>query len=247
MKHKDKVVLVTGASRGIGRAIALRFADEGANLAINYRASREKAEEVKKEAVERGARAEIFPADVGKEEEAKKLIEAVLNTYGHLDVLVNNAGVNRDNLLLRMKEKEWDEVLETNLKGAFNCSRFALKHMLKQGSGCIVNISSVVGIYGNPGQSNYAASKAGLIGFTKSLAKEVGRKKIRVVAVAPGFIETEMTEKLSQDLKTKALERIPLSRFGKPEEVASCVSFLASDEASYITGCVISVDGGLVL
>jgi 3-oxoacyl-[acyl-carrier protein] reductase len=247
VRHKDKVVLVTGASRGIGRAIALRFADEGANLAINYRASREKAEAVKEEVVKRGVRAEIFPADVGKEEEAKKLIEAVLNTYGRLDVLVNNAGVNRDNLLLRMKEKEWDEVLETNLKGAFNCSRFALKYMLKQGFGCIINISSVVGIYGNPGQSNYAASKAGLIGFTKSLAKEVGRKRIRVVALAPGFIETEMTEKLPPDLKAKVLERIPLYRFGKPEEVASCVSFLASDEASYITGCVISVDGGLVL
>lgn len=247
MRHKGKVVLITGASRGIGRAIALKFAGEGASLALNFRSSKEKAEEVREEAKKRGVKAEVFQADVGRGEEAKRLLEAVYDTYGRLDVLVNNAGINRDNLLLRMKEEDWDEVLKINLKSAFNCSRYALKYMLKQGSGCIISISSVVGIYGNPGQSNYAASKAGLIGFTKSLSKEVGKKKIRVIAVAPGFIETEMTEKLSEDLKSKALGKIPLSRFGKPEEVASCVSFLASDEASYITGCVISVDGGLVL
>lgn len=244
---KDKVILITGGSRGIGRAISLTFAKEGAKVLINFRGNKEAAEKTMNEAIELGGEVYLYQADISKEDEVVNMFKDILTRFGRLDILVNNAGITRDNLLLRMKIEEWEEVLAINLRGVFLCTREAAKIMIKQRNGRIINISSIVGERGNIGQANYSSAKAGIIGFTKSIAKELAGRGITVNAIAPGFIETEMTANLSQELKDFYLRQIPLQRFGKPEEVAYVVKFLASDEASYITGVVINVDGGLAI
>ncbi len=247
MQLKDRVAVVTGASRGIGRAIAIELARRGAKVVVNYNASADAAEEVVLAIKHAGSEAIAVKADVSKLDEAKALIKAATDTFGRLDILVNNAGTTRDMLLAMMQEEDWDLVLATNLKSAFNCSKAALRPMMRQKYGRIVNITSVAGIAGNPGQTNYAASKAGLIGFTKSLAKEIGPRHITVNAVAPGFVETGLTKDLPADLKEAALKATPLGRWGTAEEVAYAVAFLASDEAAFITGQTLSVDGGLAM
>jgi len=247
MPLKDRVAVVTGASRGIGRAIAMELARRGAKVVVNYRASAGAAEEVVKAIQDAGGEAIAVKADVSKLDEAQALIKTATDAFGRLDILVNNAGATRDMLLAMMKEEDWDLVLATNLKSAFNCCKAALRPMMRQRYGRIVNITSVAGIAGNPGQTNYAASKAGLIGFTKSLAKEIGARHITVNAVAPGFVETELTKDLPADLKEAALKATPLGRWGTAEEMAYAVAFLASDEAAFITGQTLSVDGGLVM
>lgn len=243
-----KVAIVTGASRGIGRAIAGELAANGADVVVNYHHSAEQAQEVV-DAIERsGGKAIAVQADVSDFEDAKALVAETRQEFGRIDVLVNNAGTTRDTLLMRMKEEDWDTVLETNLKSLFNCCKAVLRPMLRQKSGGrIINISSVVGLAGQGGQTNYAASKAGIIGFTKSLAKEMGPRAITVNAVAPGYFPTALTADLPDDLVEKALDLIPLGRLGQVEEVAHLVAFLASDKASYITGEVIRVDGGLAM
>ncbi|HOJ93301.1 MAG TPA: 3-oxoacyl-[acyl-carrier-protein] reductase [Dictyoglomaceae bacterium] len=240
-----KVALVTGGSRGIGRATALALSREGAKILINYKGNEEAALETLKELKEFGGEGEIYKADVSIEEEVEGLFSFLLEKWGKLDILVNNAGITRDNLLLRMKVEEWDKVINTNLKGTFLCTKAAVKIMLKQKSGRIINISSIVGLKGNIGQANYASAKAGIIGFTKSVAREVASRGITVNAIAPGFISTEMTLALSEEMRKKILEEIPLGRFGTCEDVAAAVKFLASDEANYITGVVLNIDGGL--
>lgn len=242
---KDKVAIVTGGSRGIGKAIVLALGKEGVKVLINYRGNESAALETLDELKKLGGEGEIFKADVSVEEEVEKMFNFVLEKWGKLDILVNNAGITKDNLLIRMKDEEWDQVINTNLKGVFLCTRAAIKIMMKQRSGKIVNISSIIGLRGNIGQANYAAAKAGIIGFTKSVAKEVASRGITVNAIAPGFITTDMTEVLSEEMKKRILDEIPLGRFGTPEDVANAVKFLVSDEASYITGIVLSVDGGL--
>ena len=242
---RDKVALVTGGSRGIGRAIVLSLAKEGAKVLINYKGNEKAAMETLEEVKKIGAEGEIFKADVSVEEEVEKMFNFLLEKWGRLDILVNNAGITKDNLLIRMKNEEWDQVINTNLKGVFYCTRAAVKIMLKQRYGRIINVSSVIGLRGNIGQANYAAAKAGIIGFTKAVAREVASRGITVNAVAPGFILTDMTEVLSEEMKKKVLEEIPMGRFGNPEDVANAVKFLASDDASYITGIVLSIDGGL--
>jgi 3-oxoacyl-[acyl-carrier protein] reductase len=245
---EGKIAIVTGASRGIGRAIAEDMAANGAALIINYNTSAAAAEEVVEGIEKGGGTAVAVQADVSDFAASQQLIKTTLDTYGQIDILVNNAGTTRDTLLLMMKEAQWDTVLNTNLKSVFNCCKAAARPMVRRKmGGRIINISSVSGIVGQPGQANYAASKAGIIGFTKSLAKELGSRNITVNAVAPGFVLTDLTADLSDDLVQKVLEYIPLDRWGELEEIANVVTFLASDKASYITGEVIQVDGGIAI
>lgn len=242
-----KTAVVTGASRGIGRAIAQKLAQQGAQVVINYQGSREKAEEVQKEILENGGKAMIYQCDVSDFAACEAFIQNVIEECGSLDILVNNAGITRDGLLMRMKETDFDQVISINLKGTFHTIRFAARQMIRQRSGRIINMASVVGVAGNAGQVNYAASKAGVIGLTKSAAKELASRGITVNAIAPGFIETDMTEVLSEKVKEAAIGQIPLGHMGKPEDVAAAAAFLASEEARYITGQVIHVDGGMVM
>ncbi len=242
-----KTALVTGASRGIGRAIALRLAAEGANIAINYAGNTAKAEETKAAIEAAGGKAALFQADVSDSAQVEQMVASVLETFGSLDILVNNAGITRDGLLMRMKEEDFDAVLDTNLKGIFHVTKAVTKIMMKQRSGRIVNMASVVGIIGNAGQTNYAAAKAGVIGFTKSAARELAARGITVNAVAPGFIATDMTAAMPEKAKEATLAAIPLRRMGTPEDVANAVLFLVSDQAAYITGQVVKVDGGMVM
>ena len=247
MNMIGKVALITGASRSIGRQIALTLAGYGAVVIVNYNGSKDKAEDVVRMITEMAGHAEAVQSNVAEFEQAKTLIDHVVDQYGRLDILVNNAGITRDNLILKMSEEDFDQVVDINLKGAFHCVKHAARQMLKQKYGRIINISSVSGIMGNAGQANYSASKAGLIGFTKSVAKELGSRGITSNAVAPGFIETEMTEVLSDAVKKTLGEQIPLKIFGKTKDVAETVAFLASDLAGYITGQVIQVDGGMAM
>ncbi|HEI5325295.1 TPA: 3-oxoacyl-[acyl-carrier-protein] reductase [Staphylococcus aureus] len=242
-----KSALVTGASRGIGRSIALQLAEEGYNVAVNYAGSKEKAEAVVEEIKAKGVDSFAIQANVADADEVKAMIKEVVSQFGSLDVLVNNAGITRDNLLMRMKEQEWDDVIDTNLKGVFNCIQKATPQMLRQRSGAIINLSSVVGAVGNPGQANYVATKAGVIGLTKSAARELASRGITVNAVAPGFIVSDMTDALSDELKEQMLTQIPLARFGQDTDIANTVSFLASDKAKYITGQTIHVNGGMYM
>ena len=242
---EGRVSLVTGASRGIGKAIAVKLASLGSKVAVNYREREAEANSVIEAiAGQGGAEAIAIKADVADTEAVKAMVEQVTDRWGTIDVLVNNAGITRDTLVLRMGDKDWDEVIDTNLRGAYLCTRFALRSMIRQRRGRIINISSIAGVMGNPGQSNYAASKGGLIAFTKSVAREIGSRNITVNAVAPGFIATEMTDKLPSERKESVLAIIPLQRFGEPEDVAELVAFLASEKAGYITGQVICIDGG---
>ena len=247
MNLTGKVALVTGASRGIGRRIAVTLAGYGATVIVNYNGSQAKAEEVVTEIEVNGGHAEAIQCNVAEFDEAKELIDKVVKSYGRLDILVNNAGITKDNLILKMSEEDFDAVLSTNLKGAFNCVKHVARQMLKQRSGRIINISSVSGVMGNAGQANYCASKAGVIGLTKSVARELGSRGITSNAVAPGFIETEMTAVLSDDVKKSMGEQIPLKRFGQTKDIAETVAFLASDLAGYITGQGIQVDGGMAM
>lgn len=244
---KDKVAIVTGGTRGIGRAIALKLADHGANIVINYRNSDKEAEELKAILEGKGVKVLTVKCDISNFEDSKNLMEKCKEVFGKIDILVNNAGITKDTLIMRMKEEDFDNVIDVNLKGSFNCAKHASAIMLKQRFGKIINMTSVVGIAGNAGQVNYAASKAGVIGLTKSLAKELGSRGITVNAVAPGFINTDMTASLSEKVKEEASKNIPLKRLGDPEDVANLVGFLASDAANYITGQVINVDGGMVM
>ena len=242
---KNKIALITGAGRGIGRAIAIALAKEGAEVVINYNGSEERAKEVKQTIEENGGKASIYKCNVSDFTACEAMIKDIVKEYGHLDILVNNAGITKDGLIMKMKEEDFDSVLNVNLKGTFNTIRHSARQMLKQRSGKIINISSVSGILGNVGQANYAASKAGVIGLTKTMARELGRRGITVNAIAPGFVDTEMTEVLSEEIRENACKQIILGRFGKPEDIANTAVFLASDKADYITGQVISVDGGM--
>lgn len=244
---EGKTAVVTGASRGIGRAIALKLASQGAAVVINYNGSEEKAREVEEQIRENGGTASIFQCNVADYAQCERFIQDVIKTYGSLDILVNNAGITKDGLLMKMSEEDFDQVIDTNLKGAFNTIRFASRQMLRQKSGRIINMSSVSGVTGNAGQANYAASKAGLIGLTKAAARELASRGITVNAIAPGFIETDMTDALSDQVKEASVAQIPLGRFGRPEHVAAAAAFLASEEAGYITGQVLHVDGGMVM
>lgn len=242
-----KTVLITGASSGIGKALALCFAQAGYNIIINYSQSKEAALLVEKECQNFGVQTLVVGCDIKKSDEVNAMVTQSLEQFGSIDVLINNSGITKDGLLMRMKEEDFDAVIDTNLKGTFNVTQAVSKAMMKARSGKIINMSSVIGLMGNAGQSNYAASKAGIIGFTKSLAKELAARNITVNAIAPGFIETKMTEVLSEELKQNILKEIPLARFGSPEDVAETALFLASDKANYITGQVIQVDGGMVM
>jgi 3-oxoacyl-[acyl-carrier protein] reductase len=244
---ENKVAIITGASRGIGKSIAERFIAEGAKVAFTYLSSEEKARQLEQELMEKGGVAKGFKSDASKFDEAQTLVDEVVKEFGTVDILVNNAGITRDTLLMRMSEQQWDEVIETNLKSAFNLTKAVIRPMLKAKSGSIINMSSVVGVSGNAGQANYAASKAGMIGFTKSVAQELGSRNIRCNAIAPGFIETEMTEVLDQKVVEEWRNSIPLKRGGTPEDVANTTIFLASNLSAYVTGQTIHVCGGMLM
>jgi 3-oxoacyl-[acyl-carrier protein] reductase len=242
---ENKTALVTGASRGIGEAIAVKFAEQGANVAFTYLSSEERAKALEERLTALGVKAKGYKSDAGDYKAAEQLAADIAKDFGSLDICVNNAGISRDNLLLRLTPEQWDEVMQANLKSVYNLTRQVIKPMMKARSGSIINISSIVGVKGNPGQSSYAASKAGIIGFTKSIAQEIGSRNIRVNAIAPGFIETDMTSYLKDGGGDKWFEKIPMNRFGKPEEIANVALFLASDLSSYVTGQVISACGGM--
>jgi 3-oxoacyl-[acyl-carrier protein] reductase len=244
---QGKVALVTGGGRGIGRAIVFALADAGATVAFTYKNSASAAEEMVRELTGKGLTVTAYQSDAAMTQEASTVVESVIKEFGRLDILVNNAGITRDGLLLRMSEEDWDRVLDNNLKSVFNFTKAACRHMMGQRAGKIVNLTSVVGIRGNAGQANYAASKAGIVGFTKSIAKEVGSRNIQVNAVAPGFVDTDMTAALTAEQKKALADAIPLRRTAKPEEIAAVVRFLVSPEAEYITGQVIAVDGGMTM
>jgi 3-oxoacyl-[acyl-carrier protein] reductase len=243
---ENKTAIITGATRGIGRGIALTFARHGCNLAFTYNSSSQAAKELEQELTQLGVRAKAFQSDAAQFDQAQALVDQILETFESVDVLVNNAGITKDNLLMRMGEADFDEVINVNLKSVFNMTKAIQRTFLKQKSGSLIHMSSVVGIKGNAGQSNYAASKAGIIGFSKAIALELGSRNIRSNVIAPGFIETEMTEKLSEEVVQKWREGIPLKRGGSPEDVANACVFLASDMSNYITGQVLQVDGGML-
>jgi 3-oxoacyl-[acyl-carrier protein] reductase len=244
---QGRVALVTGGGRGIGRAIAMRLAKGGAKVAISYRSNDEAAAETAKLVREAGAECETFKGDVASSDDVAALVKGVNEAFGAVEILVNNAGTTRDNIMMRMKDAEFDEVIQTNLKGTYLCTRAALRGMVRARWGRIVNVSSVVGLLGNAGQANYAASKAGIIGLTKSVAREVANRGITANAVAPGYVETELTGGLSDEIKGRILGQVPVGRFGEPEEIAEVVAFLAGDGAAYVTGQTIAVDGGMVM
>lgn len=243
----NKVALVSGGSRGIGRAIALELAARGAAVVVNYNKSPEAAEEVVKKIQETGGKAAAFQADVSDFKQAEALVKFAIDTFGDLSILVNNAGITRDQLIMMMPESDWDAVINTNLKSAFNCSKAAVKHMMRKRTGRIINIASVAGQMGNPGQTNYSASKGGQIAFTKALAREIAARNITVNAIAPGFVDTEILDAMTPETLEAALKLVPLARKGKPEEIGYAAAFLASDEAAYITGQVLGVDGGMAM
>ncbi|MFW6075708.1 MAG: 3-oxoacyl-[acyl-carrier-protein] reductase [Chloroflexota bacterium] len=247
MSEDRRVAIVTGATRGIGRAVAHRVAQDGYAVVVNYRGEPDSAQGVCDEISAAGGEAVPMRADVTDSDQIADMVKGVMDQFGRVDALVNNAGITRDTLFMRMKDEDWDAVIQTNLRSAYLCSKAVIRPMMRQRSGAIVNMTSVVGLVGNPGQANYAAAKAGLIGLTKSLAKEVGSRGIRVNAVAPGFIDTRLTNVLSDEIRESAIEMIPLGRFGEPEDVAGAVAFLLGSESHYITGNVLSVDGGLFM
>lgn len=247
MNLKDKVAIVTGGTRGIGREIALELSKEGSNIAITYNSNDKKARQVVEEIQENGVKAMAVQVNVSDSEEVNSMVKTVEEELGSPDILVNNAGITKDNLLIRMKEKDWDDVININLKGVFLCTKAISRSMMRKRYGKIINISSVVGLHGNAGQGNYSASKAGIVGFTKSMASELASRGIRVNAIAPGFIQTDMTDILKEDVKEMMLDNIPLNDFGKPKDIANLVVFLASEKADYITGEVIKVDGGMTM
>ena len=244
---EGRIALVTGASRGIGRAISLELARRGAAVMVNYNQSAAAGEEVADQINSAGGRARLYQADVGDFQQAQGLVKATLEVFGGLDILVNNAGITRDNLIMRMSEQEWDAVIDTNLKSTFNCSKAAVRHMLRKRYGRIINIASVAGQMGNAGQTNYSASKAGQIGFTKALAREVAPRNITVNAIAAGYIETDIWSSVAEEFRQAILTLIPLGRKGEPQEIADAVAFLASDQAAYITGQILGVDGGMTM
>jgi len=244
---ENRVAIVTGASRGIGRAVALELAARGASVVVNYNSSPDKAQEVVKEIGATGGKATAFQADVSRFEAAQNLVKFAVETFGDLHILVNNAGITRDMLIMMMPEADWDAVINTNLKSTFNCSKAAVKHMMRKRYGRIINMASVAGQMGNPGQTNYSASKAGQIGFTKALAREVAARNITVNAVAPGFVETEILDAMPEGTLEAALKLVPLARTAQPEEIGYAVAFLASNQAGYITGQVLGVDGGMAM
>ena len=246
-RFEGKTAIVTGASRGIGREIAILLGREGARVAVNYSGSREKAEEVVQLIKDTGSDAFAIQANVSDADQVKQMIDATMENFGSIDFLVNNAGITRDNLLMRMKEDEWDDVIDINLKGVFLCTKAVTRQMMKQRAGKIVNLASIVGVIGNPGQANYVAAKAGVIGLTKTTARELSSRNITVNAVAPGFITTDMTDALPEDVKEQMLGSIPLGKLGSAEDVAGTVAFLLSNDANYITGQTIHVDGGMVM
>ncbi|ASS61106.1 MULTISPECIES: 3-oxoacyl-[acyl-carrier-protein] reductase [Bacillus] len=243
----EKTAVVTGASRGIGRAIALDLAKNGCNVVVNYSGNEAKANEVVDEIKSLGRNAIAVKADVSNSEEVQNMMKEAVTAFSSIDILVNNAGITKDNLLMRMKENEWDDVININLKGVFNCTKAVTRQMMKQRSGRIINVSSIVGVSGNPGQANYVAAKAGVIGLTKSSAKELASRNITVNAIAPGFISTDMTDKLSKEVQDEMLKQIPLARFGDPSDISSVVTFLASEGSRYMTGQTLHIDGGMVM